>query len=117
MQLLPGSGQGIVRGSVHHSPANVEHGLPCCVAPLEQQQRIVQRRRAAARQVQHPHAAGQQPAGIRVRVLGRYKPTTLRAYAAPADAALADVDTLSDAVEFTLPAFRTLVVIDMEAHK
>ena len=49
-----------------------------------------------------------------MRVLGRYKPTTLRAYAAAADAGLSDVDTLKNATEFTLPAFRTLAIVDLE---
>jgi hypothetical protein len=61
-------------------------------------------------------SAGAQPAGIRVRVLGRHKPA-LKAYGTPADAALVDVDTLPDATEFTLPAFRTLAIVDLEPIK
>jgi hypothetical protein len=62
-------------------------------------------------------SAGAQPQGVRVRVLGRYKATTLRAYGAAADASLADVDTLPDATEFTLPAFRTIAIVDLERIK
>jgi hypothetical protein len=61
-------------------------------------------------------AAGMQPQGIRVRVLGRYTPT-LEAYGAQADAALADVDNLPDATEFTLPAFRRIAIVDLERIK
>jgi hypothetical protein len=52
--------------------------------------------------------------GIRVRVLGRYKPTKLAAYGAPADAALTDVENLPTATEFSMPAFRTLAIVDLE---
>ena len=65
-------------------------------------------------------AAGPQQ-GIRVRVLGRYRPTKVAAYGAPADAALMDVDNPKDAsgeaTEFTLPSFRTLCIVDLERTK
>jgi hypothetical protein len=61
-------------------------------------------------------SAGAQPQGIRVRVLGRYKPA-LSAYGATADAGLADIDNLPDATEFTLPAFRTIAIVDLERIK
>jgi hypothetical protein len=52
--------------------------------------------------------------GTRVRVLGRYRPTKVAAYGAPADAAaLADVDNPGDATEFTVPGFRTLAIVDL----
>ena len=52
-------------------------------------------------------------AGTRVRVLGRYRPTKVAAYGAPADAALTDVDNPGDATEFTMPGFRTLAIVDL----
>ena len=56
--------------------------------------------------------------GIRVRVLGRYKPTKLAAYGAPADAGgLKDVENLPTATEFSLPSFRTIAVVDLEPLK
>lgn len=60
---------------------------------------------------------GAQPSGIRVRVLGHYKPSTLAAYGAPAGAALADITSLPEATEFTLPAFRTIAIVDLERLK
>jgi hypothetical protein len=61
--------------------------------------------------------AGPQQAGIRVRVLGRYKPTKLAAYEAPADAQLRDVENLPTATEFSLPSFRTIAIVDLEPLK
>ncbi len=58
---------------------------------------------------------GNQPAGIRVRVLGRYRPS-VAAYGAP-DAKLIDVENPGNATEFTLPAFNTLAIIDLDAVK
>jgi hypothetical protein len=55
--------------------------------------------------------------GIRVRVLGRYKPTKLAAYSAPADGALKDVDNPGNATEFSVPSFRTIAIIDLEPLK
>ena len=56
--------------------------------------------------------------GIRVRVLGRYKPLSVAAYGAPAETTLADVDHPGDATEFTMPPFRTLAIVDLErAHE
>jgi hypothetical protein len=45
--------------------------------------------------------------------VGRYRPTKLAAYGAPADAALADVDNPGQTTEFTLPGFRTLAIVDL----
>jgi hypothetical protein len=64
-------------------------------------------------------ASRRQPAGpqqgIRVRVLGRYKPTKLAAYGAPADAGgMKDVENLPTATEFSLPSFRTIAIVDLE---
>jgi hypothetical protein len=60
---------------------------------------------------------GPQQAGIRVRVLGRYKPTRLAAFEAPADAELKDVENLPTATEFSLPSFRTIAIVDLEPLK
>lgn len=67
-------------------------------------------------------ASRRQPAGpqqgIRVRVLGRYKPTTLASYGTPAEAGgLKDVENLPTATEFSLPSFRTIAVVDLEPLK
>ncbi len=61
-------------------------------------------------------AAGAQP-GIRVRVLGRYRPLKVAAYDAPADAALVDVDNPGDTTEFTMPPLRTIAIVDLERLK
>ena len=55
--------------------------------------------------------------GIRVRVLGRYRPLKVAAYDAPADAALADVDNPGNATEFSIPPLRTIAVVDLERLK
>ena len=55
--------------------------------------------------------------GIRVRVLGRYRPLKVGAYDAPADAALIDVDNPGNATEFTIPPLRTIAVVDLERLK
>jgi hypothetical protein len=60
---------------------------------------------------------GNQPAGIRIRVLGRHRPAQFAAYGAPADAKLSDVENPGNATEFTLPAFNTLAIIDLDAVK
>lgn len=51
---------------------------------------------------------------VRVRVLGRYRPTRLAAYGAAAEAKLADVDNPGEATEFWLPSFATLAIVDLE---
>jgi hypothetical protein len=55
--------------------------------------------------------------GIRVRVLGRYRPTKVAAYAAPPDSALKDVENPGSATEFSLPPFRTIAMVDLEPLK
>ena len=61
-------------------------------------------------------AAGAQ-LGIRVRVLGRFRPLMVGAFDAPADAALVDVDNPGNATEFTIPPLRTIAVVDLERLK
>lgn len=52
---------------------------------------------------------------IRVRVLGRYQSSTVAAFGAPVDAALADVRHLDDtATEFSVPAFNTVAIVDLD---
>jgi hypothetical protein len=58
----------------------------------------------------------QQSEEVRVRVLGRWRAPKVAAYAAP-EAQLADVQTLPDATEFTVPLFRVLAIVDLEATK
>jgi hypothetical protein len=52
---------------------------------------------------------------IRVRLLGRYQPRALAAFGAPADAALGDVRNPDNAAtEFSVPAFNTIAVVDLD---
>jgi hypothetical protein len=53
---------------------------------------------------------------LRIRLLGNYRPAMLAAYGAAPNAELADVENLGNAVEFTLPPFRVIAVIDLEAN-
>lgn len=58
---------------------------------------------------------------IRVRVLGRYRPVKLAAYGAAEGAQLADVENRLEkagkVTEFTVPPFRILAIIDLDAVK
>jgi hypothetical protein len=60
---------------------------------------------------------GRTQEGLRIRLLGRYRPVKVAAYGAPQDARLADVDNLDDATEFSLPAFDTYALVDLEAMR
>ena len=52
---------------------------------------------------------------MRVRVLGRYRPSSIAAFGAPADAGLSDVRQSDDvATEFSVPAFNTIAIVDLE---
>jgi hypothetical protein len=51
--------------------------------------------------------------GIRVRVLGKYRPTQVAAYGAPPDAKLMDVENPGQATEFTMPTFTTFASVDL----
>jgi len=54
-------------------------------------------------------------ASIRVRVLGSYQPTAVAAFGAPAGAALADVrQPEAGATEFSVPAFNTIAIVDLD---
>jgi len=53
-------------------------------------------------------------ASPRVRVLGRYRPSSFGAYAAAAGAKLEDVTNPGAATEFTLPFFSNIAIIDLE---
>jgi hypothetical protein len=62
----------------------------------------------------------QQPGGdqaLRVRVLGRYKPTTVAAYGASPGATLADLRNPGDTTEFWVPDFSVVAIIDLERAK
>jgi hypothetical protein len=56
---------------------------------------------------------GGQP--IRVRVLGHYRPVAFAAFGAPDGAKLTDIENPGNATEFSVPAFQTLAIIEMEA--
>ncbi|MCU1232920.1 MAG: hypothetical protein JWP63_887 [Candidatus Solibacter sp.] len=56
-------------------------------------------------------------AGLRVRVLGRYSPAKFAAYGVAPDGGLADIENPENATEFSVPAFNTIAVIDLEAAK
>jgi len=59
-------------------------------------------------------ARNQQAQGIRVRVLGRYEPVRLAAYGASPDAELIDVDNPGNAIEFSMPTFTTIAIVDLK---
>ena len=54
---------------------------------------------------------------IRVRLLGRYRPVKFAGFGAANDAMLADVEDLGKTTEFSVPAFQTYAIIDLEAMK
>ena len=58
---------------------------------------------------------GQQAQGIRVRLLGRYQPVRFAAYGAAPDAKLIEVEHPGNATEFSVPAFTTSAIIDLNA--
>jgi hypothetical protein len=58
--------------------------------------------------------SGNQQPGVRIRLLGRYRPLQFAAYGAAGDAKLADVENPGNATEFTIPAFNTIAIIDLE---
>ncbi len=60
-------------------------------------------------------SAGQQ--AMRVRVLGRYRPTAFAAFGAASGAALADLRNPGDATEFWLPDFNLCAIVDLEMVK
>jgi hypothetical protein len=55
--------------------------------------------------------------GVRVRVLGRYKPPKLAAYGTAEGALLTDIDDSGNAMEFSVPQFSTIAIIDLDAVK
>jgi hypothetical protein len=62
----------------------------------------------------------QQPGGeqaLRVRVLGRYKPTRFAGYGAAGDATVTDVRNPGDTTEFWVPDFAVVAIIDLERAK
>jgi hypothetical protein len=54
---------------------------------------------------------------IRVRVLGRYRPVKFAGFGTTQDAVLTDIENPGKATEFSVPAFSTFAVIDLEAIK
>jgi hypothetical protein len=60
-------------------------------------------------------SAGEQ--ALRVRVLGRFKPTKLAAYGAAGGATVTDVRNPGDTTEFWVPDFAVVAIIDLERAK
>ena len=57
------------------------------------------------------------PQTIRVRVLGHYTPVRFSGFETPSGAVMTDIEDTGDAAEFTIPAFTTLGVIDLEKKR
>jgi hypothetical protein len=55
--------------------------------------------------------------GLRIRVLGRYRPSALAAYGIAADAKLTDVENPGNTTEFSVPAFPICAIIDLDVLK
>jgi hypothetical protein len=55
--------------------------------------------------------------GVRVRLLGRYRPAKFTAYGAAPDAKLADIEHPENATEFSIPDFNTIAIVDLDAVK
>ena len=51
--------------------------------------------------------------GVRVRILGRYKLPKLAAYGTTEGALLTDIDDSGNAIEFSVPQFSTIAIIDL----
>ena len=54
---------------------------------------------------------------VRIRVLGRYTPSSFGAFDAPPGAKLIDVDNQGNATEFSLPAFTVCALVDLKGMK
>lgn len=55
--------------------------------------------------------------GLRVRVLGRYKPVKLAAFGAASGAQLTDQENPGNATEFSVPQFSTIAIVDLDPIK
>lgn len=55
--------------------------------------------------------------GVRVRLLGRYRPAKFAAYGTAPDATLADIEHPENATEFSIPDFNTIAIVDLDAVK
>jgi hypothetical protein len=55
--------------------------------------------------------------GLRIRVLGRYRPSAFAAYGIAADAKLTDVENPGNTTEFSVPAFPICAIIDLDVLK
>lgn len=55
--------------------------------------------------------------GIRVRLRGRYQPANVAVYRAPSEANLTDVQRPAEITEFTVPAFNTIAIVELNAAK
>jgi len=54
--------------------------------------------------------------GLRLRVLGRYRPTGFAAYGTAPDAKLTDVQNPGKTTEFSLPPFSTIAIVDLQRN-
>jgi hypothetical protein len=55
--------------------------------------------------------------GVRIRLLGRYRPSGFAAHGSAGDAKLADVQNPGKTTEFSLPAFSTIAIVDLETMR
>ena len=51
---------------------------------------------------------------VRIRMLGRYKPAKFAAYRTTPDAQLMDIENLDNATEFSIPAFSSIAIVDLD---
>jgi hypothetical protein len=54
---------------------------------------------------------------MRIRLLGRYRPTRFAGYGVAQDAKLTDIENPENTTEFSVPAFNICAIIDLEAVK
>jgi hypothetical protein len=60
---------------------------------------------------------GRSQQNVRIRVLGRYKPASFAAFGAAPDAKLMDVENPGNTTEFSLPAFTTCAIVNLNAAR
>jgi hypothetical protein len=60
---------------------------------------------------------GREQRNVRIRVLGRYTPSSFGAFGGAPDAKLIDVENPGPATEFSLPAFTTFALVDLKRMK
>lgn len=55
--------------------------------------------------------------GVRVRILGRYRPAKFAAFGTAPDAQLTDTENPGSATEFSVPPFSTIAIVDLSAGR